>query len=96
MGWVARRRDFGELTFIDLRDRDGITQVVFNAEDAPEAHAKAKEVARRICDRREGRSLLRDETQRNPKLPTGEVEVQAREVAHSQRRAHAAVSTRCF
>src|SRR5678809_605767 len=44
MGWVAKRRDFGELTFIDLRDRAGITQVVLNGEDAPDAHAKAKEL----------------------------------------------------
>jgi aspartyl-tRNA synthetase len=44
MGWVAKRRDFGELTFVDLRDRDGITQVVFNAENAPEAHTKAKDL----------------------------------------------------
>ena len=80
MGWVARRRDFGELTFIDLRDRDGITQVVFNSEDAPEAHAKAKESRGEFVIAVTGQVVLRDETSRNPKLPTGEVEVQAREV----------------
>jgi aspartyl-tRNA synthetase len=80
MGWVARRRDFGELTFIDLRDRDGITQVVFNSEDAPEAHAKAKESRSEFVIAVTGEVVLRDEASRNPKLPTGEVEVQAREV----------------
>jgi aspartyl-tRNA synthetase len=80
MGWVARRRDFGELTFIDLRDRDGITQVVFNSEDAPEAHAKAKESRGEFVIAVTGQVVLRDEASRNPKLPTGEVEVQAREV----------------
>ncbi len=80
MGWVARRRDFGELTFIDLRDRDGITQVVLNSQDAPEAHAKAKEVRGEYVIAVTGELTLRDESQRNPKLSTGEVEVHAREL----------------
>jgi aspartyl-tRNA synthetase len=80
MGWVARRRDFGELTFIDLRDRDGITQVVFNSEDAAEAHAKAKESRSEFVIAVSGVVVLRDAASRNAKLPTGEVEVQAREV----------------
>src|SRR6266566_8999624 len=80
MGWVARRRDFGELTFIDLRDRAGITQVVFNAEDAPDAHAKAKDVRGEFVVAVTGEVTLRDENQRNPKLETGAVEVHAREV----------------
>jgi aspartyl-tRNA synthetase len=80
MGWVARRRDFGELTFIDLRDRDGVTQVVLNSEDAPEAHAKAKDVRGEYVIAVTGDVTLRDESQRNPKLATGEVEVHARQL----------------
>jgi aspartyl-tRNA synthetase len=80
MGWVARRRDFGELTFIDLRDREGVTQVVLNSEDAPEAHAKAKEVRGEYVIAVTGEVRLRDESQRNAKLATGEVEVHAREL----------------
>src|SRR5256714_564267 len=80
MGWVARRRDFGELTFIDLRDRDGITQVVCNSNDAPEAHAKGKEVRGEYVIAVVGEVVLRDEMARNPKLATGDVEVQAREL----------------
>ena len=78
MGWVARRRDFGELTFIDLRDRDGITQVVLNSEDAPEAHAKAKEVRGEYVIAVTGEVCYAIESQRNAKIATGEVEVQAR------------------
>jgi aspartyl-tRNA synthetase len=80
MGWVAVRRDFGPLTFVDLRDRDGLTQVVFDAEDAPEAHARAKELRGEYVVAVRGEVVLREEAQRNPKLSTGEVEVQAREV----------------
>jgi aspartyl-tRNA synthetase len=80
MGWVAVRRDFGPLTFVDLRDRDGLTQVVFDAEDAPDAHARAKEVRGEYVLAVRGRVVLRDESARNPKIATGDVEVQAREV----------------
>src|SRR6266849_8186918 len=77
MGWCARRRDFGPLTFIDLRDREGITQVVVNQEKAQEAHAKAKEVRGEYVLAVTGEVALRDEGARNPKLATGDVEVQA-------------------
>jgi aspartyl-tRNA synthetase len=81
MGWVARRRDFGVLTFIDLRDREGITQVVFNADDGAETHAKAKELRGEYVIAVVGEVLLRDETQRNPKLVTGDVEVRGRQLS---------------
>ncbi|HEU4795295.1 MAG TPA: amino acid--tRNA ligase-related protein, partial [Pyrinomonadaceae bacterium] len=80
MGWVAKRRDFGELTFVDLRDRAGITQVVFNSDEAPEAHARAKELRNEYVIAVMGTVVLRAENTRNPKLPTGDVEVQARQV----------------
>jgi aspartyl-tRNA synthetase len=80
MGWVARRRDFGPLTFFDLRDRDGVTQVVFNEETAREAHAKAKEVRGEFVIAVRGEVVVREEGARNPKLETGEVEVQASEL----------------
>jgi len=80
MGWVARRRDFGVLTFVDLRDREGVTQVVFNADNAPDAHARAKELRSEYVIAVVGEVVLRDESARNPKLATGAVEVQAREL----------------
>ena len=77
MGWCARRRDFGPLTFIDLRDRDGITQIVVNQENAPDAHARAKEVRGEYVLAVTGEVALRDAGARNPKHATGDVEVQA-------------------
>jgi aspartyl-tRNA synthetase len=80
MGWCARRRDFGPLTFIDLRDRDGITQIVVNQEKAPDAHAKAKDVRNEYVLAVTGEVVLRDENSRNFKLETGDIEVQASEI----------------
>jgi aspartyl-tRNA synthetase len=80
MGWCARRRDFGPLTFIDLRDRDGITQIVVNQENAAAAHAKAKEVRGEYVLAVTGQVALRDEGARNPKHATGDVEVQASDI----------------
>src|SRR3989441_4543246 len=80
MGWCARRRDFGPLTFIDLRDRDGITQIVVNQEKAPEAHAKAKDVRGEYVLAVTGDVVLRVEGARNPKIATGDIEVQATEI----------------
>ena len=80
MGWVAKRRDFGELTFVDLRDRAGITQVVFNAEAAPAAHAKAKDLRGEYVIAVKGEVVARDANTRNPKITTGDVEVHAQEL----------------
>ncbi len=75
MGWVHRRRDLGQLIFIDLRDRAGIVQVVFNKEQYPEAHAKAEELRAEFVVAVEGRVLRRGKS--NPDIATGEVEVLA-------------------
>src|SRR5215210_3937857 len=80
MGWVARRRDFGPLTFFDLRDRDGLTQVVVNEENASAAHARAKTTRGEYVISVTGEVVLREEGQRNPKIATGEVEVKAHEL----------------
>lgn len=80
MGWVARRRDFGPLTFIDLRDRDGLTQVVCDAERNPQAHTRAKDLRGEYVIAVIGEVVLREAGQRNAKIATGEVEVRATEI----------------
>jgi len=79
-GWVHRRRDLGGLIFIDLRDRYGLTQVVFNPENAPEAHAVASDVRNEYVLRVAGTVRPRPEGTVNPKLATGEIEVEAHAV----------------
>jgi aspartyl-tRNA synthetase len=75
MGWVHRRRDLGQLIFIDLRDRAGLAQIVFNNELHPEAHAKAEELRSEFVVAVEGRVIRRQKA--NPDIASGEVEVMA-------------------
>ncbi|HEX2032315.1 MAG TPA: aspartate--tRNA ligase [Actinomycetota bacterium] len=79
-GWVAHQRDHGGVLFWDLRDREGIVQVVFHPQDAPEAHAAAERVRTESVVRVLGEVRRRPEGTVNPDLPTGEVEVAARSV----------------
>ena len=80
MGWTAKKRDFGVFTFIDLRDRYGLTQVVVSEETAKDAHAKAKNVRGEFVIAVKGEVSLRDEGTRNKKLETGEIEVHVSEI----------------
>ncbi len=75
MGWVHRRRDLGQLIFIDLRDRAGLAQIVFNKELHPEAQAKAEQLRSEFVVAVEGRVLRRQKS--NPEIASGEVEVMA-------------------
>lgn len=75
MGWVLRRRDHGGVIFIDLRDRRGITQVVFNPEINPEVHAKAHQIRSEWVLAIRGRVESRPDDMANPKLATGEIEI---------------------
>ncbi|MDP8298619.1 MAG: aspartate--tRNA ligase [Candidatus Tantalella remota] len=79
-GWIATRRDHGEIIFIDLRDKHGITQVVFDPEKNKEAHDKAHKLRSEYCVKIEGEVTLRPEGTVNPKLPTGEVEIEVKKI----------------
>ncbi|MDQ3448593.1 MAG: aspartate--tRNA ligase, partial [Chloroflexota bacterium] len=80
-GWVHRRRDLGQLIFLDLRDRYGITQVVIDAAESPQAHGIASTVRSEFTIRVSGSLALRLAGTENPKLATGQIELRAREVA---------------
>jgi len=75
MGWVHRRRDLGNLLFLDVRDRTGLVQVVFNKETQPEAHAKAEHARSEFVVAVEGKVVKREKA--NPELPSGEIELVA-------------------
>jgi aspartyl-tRNA synthetase len=80
MGWAAKKRDFGIFTFIDLRDRYGLTQVVVSEAAAQEAHTKAKNVRGEFVIAVKGKVVKREEGTINKKLPTGEIEVLVDEI----------------
>jgi len=78
-GWVHRRRDHGQLIFLDLRDRHGITQVVVDKADAPNAHATASRVRSEFVVAVRGTVAKRQPGTENPRLPTGDIELQTTE-----------------
>jgi aspartyl-tRNA synthetase len=79
-GWVHRRRDLGQLVFLDLRDRHGITQVVVDAADAPDVHAVAARCRPEFVVTVAGLVSHRHPGTENPRLATGEIELQARDL----------------
>lgn len=74
-GWVLRRRDHGGVIFVDLRDRTGFVQIVFNPEISKEAHNNAQDLRSEYVISVEGKVRARSEEMINPKIPTGEIEV---------------------
>ena len=79
-GWVQKRRDLGGMIFIDLRDREGLVQVVFNGEYHPEALTIAETIRSEYVIAVEGTVVSRQEGQVNPDLKTGEIEIMAQTV----------------
>ncbi|MFQ6035304.1 MAG: aspartate--tRNA ligase [Sedimentisphaerales bacterium] len=79
-GWVQSYRDHGNLVFIDLRDREGLTQLVFNPETQPEAHKLARTIRCEWVIAAKGIVQPRSEGMANPKLPTGQIEVSVQQL----------------
>ena len=79
-GWVNRRRDHGGVTFIDLRDRTGVVQVVFNPDNSPQAHQDAVPLRIEWVIQVKGVVHKRPADMENPNLPTGEIEVDVSEL----------------
>ncbi len=77
-GWIASRRDHGEIIFMDLRDKHGITQLVFDPDRSKDAHHKAHGLRNEYCVRVKGKVSMRPEGTVNPKITTGEIEVEVK------------------
>ncbi|HKK41841.1 MAG TPA: OB-fold nucleic acid binding domain-containing protein, partial [Bacteroidales bacterium] len=77
-GWLQKSRDLGGMTFIDLRDRYGITQLVFNMETNGELCEKARKLGREYVIQVKGK--VRERSNKNLKMPTGEIEIDVNEV----------------
>lgn len=75
MGWVQRRRDHGGVIFVDLRDREGLVQIVFNPEISPDVHQEAHRIRSEYVLAVEGKVRQRPESMENPDLATGRIEV---------------------
>jgi len=80
MGWVHRRRDHGGVIFVDLRDREGMTQVVFHEDVGPAVHSRAEQVRPEYVIAVEGKVKPRGQGAVNPNLPTGEIEIVASKI----------------
>ncbi len=80
MGWVNRRRDLGQIIFVDLRDRTGVAQVVFSAEHSAAVHEKAEQLRNEYVIAAIGTVKKRDADTINPNIPTGEVELVVEEL----------------
>jgi len=80
MGWVNKRRDLGSIIFIDVRDRTGVTQVVFDASSSAAVHEKAETLRNEYVVAVTGHVTKRDADTVNPNIPTGEVELVAEEL----------------
>ncbi|HEY2857458.1 MAG TPA: aspartate--tRNA ligase [Terracidiphilus sp.] len=80
MGWVNRRRDHGNLIFLDVRDRSGICQVVLDKELTPEGHVRGEQVRPEYVVAAVGKVRLRAKDAINPKMDTGEMEIEATEL----------------
>ena len=76
-GWVQRTRKMGGMTFVDVRDRYGITQVVFNESVDADLCAQANKLGREYCVQVKG--TVSERSSKNPKMPTGDIEINAKE-----------------